>query len=132
MDLCAEYQGNGNVSKESLKAASEDELIDLKIEVDDDIIRITDQINAAKAEHIESGSYANADWYRRATTAKKIKGHLSQRIQIELARKKEERKKKDHERRDIDRAGYLLEAMKQVLTPEQYEKVIGVRKELQQ
>jgi len=105
-------------------------LIALKELVDEDITHIKNKLDVVKTELITKKIYANPDWYRRATAAKRIKGQLSQCLQNEIAQRKRERKARDRELNEKDRIGYLLEAMKQVLTPEQVEKVLDMWRQL--
>jgi len=95
--VLAKYEGNKDISLEELSGLSDEDLLELKDLVDTDITSISIQIDDAKAIAASGGEYADVGWYRRAVTAKKLKGRLSQRIQTELSNKKKRRKEKHGE-----------------------------------
>lgn len=130
MNIRDAYRDSNRVSRKDLAEAIEDDLLELKVLVDDEIGHIAEQLTEAKAKAASTGDYSDADWYRRATSAKRIKGRLSQRIQNELARRKRARIESNAHQQREGKLHFLLEAMNQVLTPEQKEKVLDLWREL--
>lgn len=72
----------------NLPDLDEERILNLKNEVDSRITEIADQLAEAKVVRITTGTYADPDWFRRATTAKKLLGQSSQKIQTEQARRR--------------------------------------------
>jgi len=127
-NLC---KNNRTISlNEDLGKLSDEELSTLKDSVDNDIARIGSQISNAKAQFQATGTYSNPVWFQKAATAKKIRGRLSQKIQVEQGKRREERKKINREIFAKDIVGSLFEAMNLVLTPNQREMVIAKFREL--
>ena len=131
MDLFSQYKVNGRVSPEDFRGAKEEVLLELKSLIDADILHISGQLLAAMAEHTISGVYADADWFRRATMAKRIKGQLSQRIQNELSRQRRESFRANHQGELETRIRSVIAALHIVLTPEQKNAVLLKARELQ-
>lgn len=75
--------------------ASKDELLALKLKVDEDIASISLQIAEAKARAATTGDYSDRSWFLKANHAQRYYGQYSQRIQIELSRVKKEEKEKN-------------------------------------
>lgn len=66
------------------------EVIELKREIDEAITDIRRQLEKAKSRYHKTGHYADPEWFRRASSAGKIKGKQCQRLQEVLAQKKME------------------------------------------
>lgn len=113
------YKETSRVDREDLEEAMEQELLDLKILVDEDIMHIGLQLDDAKTALVTTGEYADAQWYRDATAAKKIKGHLSQQIQNLIGAIKRRRK----ESLDVVQFETMREVLKEILTEEQEQEV---------
>lgn len=111
----------------NLEGESEQELLDLKSDIDLDITTIRIQLSDAKAKVVTDGSYSDPEWWRKANAALKIKGRQSQQIQNELSlmrRKKQEIKAQQFERRFIDIA-------KKELSEEVFQKILNQAREIE-
>jgi hypothetical protein len=101
---------------------TKEELLDLKIRVDEAVHKVNNQLLDARTTWSTTGQYADRDWYRRATNAVASYKRQGQRIQAELSRltlrKKQSNLDKDHEwHRVFQKVAYEL------LPTEQYEMV---------
>jgi hypothetical protein len=68
------------------------DLLEQKNDLDAEIQMINNQIKEAKAKVWTHGEYADADWFRRAEYAKKVRGRYSQAIQLRIRKMKEDKK----------------------------------------
>ena len=75
-------------NKYNLAELTKEELLQLKMEIDDEGFSIGEQIAKAQATKYETGIYTDADWYWSARRAKRHKVKQSQQIQAELSRRK--------------------------------------------
>lgn len=75
-----------------LSTLSRAELVALKEKIDKDIALIDGQLMEARNKVRSSGEYADGDWYRRATIARRLKGQESQRIQRWIGEKNKGRR----------------------------------------
>ncbi|OGY41116.1 MAG: hypothetical protein A2Y67_00700 [Candidatus Buchananbacteria bacterium RBG_13_39_9] len=139
MKICDEYRNKVRITSDMIQAATDDELIELKELVNEDITSIAIQLDDAKTKLSTQGIYSDPEWYHKAFAAKKIKGQLNLKIQNEMSRRRkahagEVRRQREEEKilkkEGKDRLAYLIEAMKQVLTTGQFEEVMEVWKEL--
>jgi len=130
VNICSKYRREGRLSGEDLKAASYDELLDLKVLVDENTAQIREQLDSAKSDAAATGIYADRNWFRSATAAMRIKGQLGQRIQNEIRRKKQ-LEKEERQMEQHDREWLLMRAMDEVLTSEQKQRVVLKVAELQ-
>ena len=112
------------ITDEDLKAASRDELLEVKGFLDGDIQKITTDLQVAGVKRRTEGVYSDPIWYQKATFAKRIKGMLSQRIQTELGRKKRLNAEVNRNENESRLSTRLMQAMTIVLTPEQKKIVI--------
>jgi hypothetical protein len=127
MSIVNLYRETGSATIDQLEEAEYMELLDLKTVVDDDIGHIAAQLSQARADRLTNGEYADPQWYHRATTAKRIKGQLSQRIQNEIRRRKMDRPTPPAKGGGLKA---LLRAIDLVLDPEQKRLVIAKWKEM--
>lgn len=74
-----------------LSGKSRDELMEMKLEIDCEIDSIKTQLESAKVTKAVYGTYADPAWFRKATSALRIKGRQSQQIQMFLKKMKGER-----------------------------------------
>jgi hypothetical protein len=91
-NACDLYRQTGRIDPELVSTMKEADLLTLKTLVDSDLTRIKAQIDEAKGKAAEMGVYSDGAWFRKATSAIRIKGLLSQRIQTELGKRRKERK----------------------------------------
>lgn len=108
-----------------LEDICEDELIEMKEEVDQDITSIKIQIDEAKDKVID-GEYADRDWWLRVNGALRIKGRQSQQIQNAIGRVKRERKEK--EQLQLERR--FMNIARQELSYEVFNKILDQAKEV--
>lgn len=80
-----------------------DELLDRQGEVEREIADIKAQLETAQAHRIETGEYANPDWFRRAKAALRFRGVEHQRLQRTVARMRDEYRKELLEKRLTDK-----------------------------
>ena len=124
MALVDEYRKQRRALCSQLDGAEYDELVDLKLVVDQEILSISDDLAKAKTKLIQDGAWSDPDWFRRATMAKRIKGQLSQRIQLLMSRKKKIIKEQNRAKDESNQVRLLFDAMNTVLTPEQKKQVV--------
>ena len=133
MDALAKYKNGGRLNSSELSGLTEEGLLELKELIDEDLLRIGNQLLRAKQEVITNGMYADTDWYRKATFAKKIKGQLSQKIQNELRKRRRERGTSPQRFTDQDafiRA--ILKVMDDILLPAEKKEILAKAKIIQQ
>jgi hypothetical protein len=102
--------------KHDLEAMTRDDLLQLKSQIDDRRAGIDSQIADAKTKVHTEGQYADPDWYGRANHAAKRMGRQSQKIQIELARKKGLQKERN--KSEVPISQYFLDVAREELDPE--------------
>lgn len=78
----------------TLPIAGTEQLLDMKMEIDSALDDIKNQLDRAKA-NAQQGIMAEPDWFARINGAKRILGRKSQRIQMELSKRKEQARR-DH------------------------------------
>src|SRR5713101_4628798 len=76
-NACDLYRETGRIDPELVSTMNEADLLTLKTLVDTDITRIKAQIDEAKGKAAETGIYSDGAWFRKATSAVRIKGLLS-------------------------------------------------------
>ena len=87
-----------------------DALLDLKEEIDDQLVSIKTQISEAMLLKNQGGGRANPQWWHNVNSAKTILGRQSQKVQREIGkRKRENARKNDEERIARGRANALEE-----------------------
>jgi hypothetical protein len=125
MNIIEKYQQKGRLYPPDLLNASIDDLLQVKLLVDGDSSNIEAQLVEARGNAFrDRNQYADPEWYKNATIAKKAKGRLSQMIQLEIGRKRREAyAKKVQEDSELFKRK-LLRAMDALLTPELKQKVI--------
>ena len=119
MNILEKYNVKMQISQGDLRAATDDELLGLKVIVDTEIAKIGSQLSLAKSK-ARKGEYSDSAWFNRAKMAKKLLGQLSQRIQNELARRRAERRKNHEYRRKYET---LLRAINETIAVDQREKL---------
>jgi hypothetical protein len=108
----------------NLSLLDRDSLVELKDRLGESLVSIGLQLDKAKADVHVLGEYADPDWYRRATAAKKITGFQIQLVDRELARRRQQAKAA----RPFGE--YFIEAARAVLTDDALESVFGYAKVL--
>jgi predicted AAA+ superfamily ATPase len=99
-------------------------LLDLKLKIEHDLDHVKRQLDAAKAGVKTNGQYSNADWFARATAAKRGLGRESQAIQTELGlRKKLHKGNSVAERLSFERR--FMKVAKRRLQQEVYDSIIN-------
>jgi uncharacterized protein HemX len=88
-------------------------LLRQKEHLEQEMDQVRDQIERAKVRQIETGKYADPDWWRRANQVLRIKGRQVQAIQNELGGLKK------HKASTWERA--FVEAAERRLDPEVYQ-----------
>ncbi len=73
-NACGLYRETGRIDPELVSTMKEADLLTLKTLVDTDITRIKAQIDEAKGKAAEMGVYSDGAWFRKATSAVRIKG----------------------------------------------------------
>ncbi len=63
-------------------------LLDLKLKIDFEANRVQTNITEVKADAYKNGIYANPEWFKNATLARKILAKNSQKIQGEFSKRK--------------------------------------------
>ena len=97
-----------------LSDKSVEDLLELKLELETDLDSIRAQIDAARSKAAATGVYADADWWRKVNWAKKLKGRMCQKLQLEI------RKRRDP-KDALGRA--FLEVARRSLNPEVFEQL---------
>lgn len=106
----------------NVNEATTAELIQYRAEVDTQIRDIREQVNNAKRTAYVSGQYADSEWFRRASTALRIKQNVSTTIQAELAKRNQQRRTEAHmQGATFERA--FVRVAKRTLPPEQFEQL---------
>ncbi len=123
-NACGLYRETGRIDPELVSTMKEADLLTLKTLVDTDITRIKAQIDEAKGKAAEMGVYSDGAWFRKATSAVRIKWLLSQRIQTELGKRRKERKAHNRQENDRRTVGLLLRAIDEALPEEWRRKVL--------
>jgi len=72
-----------------LQSMTRQQLLELKLLVNEEINAIKSQLEAAKTTQHQTGEYANPDWFRRANSALRIKQMQIQKIQLLLSSRRE-------------------------------------------
>jgi len=93
------------------------------ITVMNDMNAIRSQLNAAKVNRIETGDYANADWFRKATDALKHKGREHQELQFALGRLSKEQSKEQTREFQLRKERFFIETAKELLDEQTYRKI---------
>lgn len=83
------------IKKADLEKLTIDELQDLRDDLAEDLASIGGQIDAAKWEAQATRVYADHEWFRKAAFAKRAKGAEHQRVLTEIARRKQQDRKKN-------------------------------------
>lgn len=96
---------NGNPI--DFEAMSVDELKEYKVKNFADLSSIKDQLQAAAIKRASTGEAADRDWFRRATSARRVKGLIDQKIALELGRRTQARKEQNIRKRENERADFL-------------------------
>lgn len=122
MNLKSKYSSREKITSNDLKDASREDLLDLLRLVDGDISRITTQINEAKGNAHFNKEYAEPNWFRNASDAKRIKGGLSQLIAFELGRRKRTEKLQTGKINGVS-VGSLIRALDIILDSDLKEKI---------
>lgn len=133
MNALVKYQQDGRLDSAKLSTLTEEQLLELKILVDKDILRIGNQLLAAKQRMTTTGMHDSTEWFLKATFAKRIKGQQSQQIQYELS--KHRRKWRESPERFSEKDAFikaLLEAMDELLLPAEKKQIIAKAKIIQQ
>lgn len=128
VDLCATYQRYNQLYDDQLQSATTDELCQVKLLVDRDSGDIASKIDAMHQATIDQPM--DLERLSRLKRAKRIRGRLSQRIQLELTRRR--RATRAEHKRDGDRLfiSSLLQAMDQLLTPEAKSEILALTKSI--
>lgn len=104
-----------------IRKLTADQLEELEMALQGDITAITDQLGQATAKRWETGEYASADWFRRAKTAKAIKGR-----QLEMVRRARKERRHQERRASGDLFGhYLMDAARAVLPAQMFDVVMA-------
>jgi hypothetical protein len=80
-----------NVSVEELPLMAFDELINIKTKIEEDLDYIKNQIDHAKVLN-KQGIPSDPEWFVRVNHAKRILGRKSQKIQMELSKRRDKMK----------------------------------------
>lgn len=78
----------------NLEGLTEEELVRLKLETDASIAHIQSQIDSARID-AQEGEYSDRNWWKKANSARKIKGVQSQQLQHALGQLRAEKRKKN-------------------------------------
>jgi hypothetical protein len=73
---------------ENYRNYTDEQLQDTQVILLEDMASIRYQLEAAKSNAAMDGEYADADWFRKATYALRMKGAQQQAISIEVGRRK--------------------------------------------
>jgi hypothetical protein len=111
---------NGQEKNLNLSTMSRAELLDLKMKLDTELDDIKDQIKRAEAHTAQTGEYAEPAWYWSAVRARKHKGRQSQAVQMELSKRRKERKKVD------PLANYFMNAARHTLDPNTFNEILSL------
>jgi hypothetical protein len=101
---------------------SREELLACKATLEDEMASIRNQLDHARVQRQLTGQYADADWYRRASAALRLKGRDAQRIQIRLAALRAERAA-EHERKNEGELVAFVRAAKLLLDEQTYRRL---------
>jgi ketol-acid reductoisomerase len=132
------YRDNQFPNKDDFANATIEELFELKEIAQRDFVKIEDQLRKAKANTANNEELINTNWYRKATSAKRIKGLLIQRIQNQFSQRNRTKKEQNRESMRINREKNiqyhletdgsklrsLIATMKKVLSPDLFESVL--------
>ena len=102
---------------------SKEELIDLKLKVDNEILYVKNQIEDAKAKLITDGEYSDPKWYSKINGARRFLGIASQKIQAEMAKRKQKNQKDFH--------CAFVDVAKRRLSPELFNEIVEETKDNQ-
>lgn len=123
-NACDLYRETGRVYPELICMMKEPDLLTLKTFVNPDITYIKAQIDEAKGRAAATADYSDREWFRKATSALRIKGLLSQRIQSELGKRRQQRKNRNREENERRTVTLLMRAIGEVLSEEWRQKVL--------
>jgi hypothetical protein len=119
------YHKRIKLTQELLGSMAEEELLDLKSFYDSDSSKYGVELDMAMGKAKQSGEHADAEWFAKTKFAKRVVGQLSQRIQIELSRRKRERTSESADSLSaINFTKELLNAMTMLLDPEVKEQIV--------
>lgn len=99
-------------SAEQLESQRAELLVEKEL-IDIDILRIREQLEKAKSRVWSEGEYSDPQWYQRATTALRVNGQRSQRVQRimgELGKRIRKMHNADFDRCFIDAARAALDS----------------------
>lgn len=91
----------------NLNEMSEDELHSMRSALEEDMRQIRAQLEMAAARYNETGQASNSTWVVRARSALRAKGAQSQRVQVELGRRRRTRGK--------EYATHFIDAAREIL-----------------
>ena len=106
-----------------LEGKTEEELHDMKTEVETAITSMKLQIAEAKA----AGEYADRDWWRRVNAALKIKGRQAQQLQNAIGKLNRARKERNTQR---PLSSFFMSVAKEKLSYELYEEIYRLARDL--
>ena len=106
-----------------LKGKTEEELHDMKTEIETAITSMKLQIEQAKA----AGEYADRDWWRRIHAALKIKGRQAQQLQNAVGKLNRARKERNAQK---PLSAFFMEVARDKLSYELYEEIYRLARDL--
>lgn len=75
----------------ALRALSDDEIVALKLDLQEDLGEIKEQLRQARVRAATTGSYSDSDWYSRANGAHRVKANQYNAACVEQGRRRRER-----------------------------------------
>ena len=111
---------NKQYTDEMLQAMTRDELNTLALAQSDEVARITNQLDQAKALQKSAGVKMDARWIGQATCAKRMKGNLLSRIYLVINQKKKAHNMQKGQ--NFERA--FINMAKDLLSDEQYNSIM--------
>jgi hypothetical protein len=111
---------------ENYTELSDEELLDLKQRIEQELDHVKTQIDRAKVD-ARNGTYSDPDWFARVNGAKRGIGRASQAIQVELGRRKGLRKAtniEEHSKQELTFERMFMRVARRKLTEEVYEAIL--------
>lgn len=107
----------------TVEGKTREQLLEMKLQVDEERAKIKSQIAKAQALAMETGEYSDRDWYRRANNAMSAFGRQSQRIQGAIAQRRDEKKRQNILDNPRTWEREFITATKRFVSPELYERI---------
>jgi hypothetical protein len=99
-------------------------------DVSKEMVSLKDQLESAKVRRIETGEYADADWFRRTTTRLRHRGREHQALLVESGRRRRESRKSAKLVLDASRDRFFIRVALKRLPRELFEEIAREAEEI--